>query len=81
MKLFYSIIALFICLVLVAQESKELEGVVIQGKTLSLPFNKTSQNVQIITKEQIKAMPASSIEEVLSYYSGIDIRQRGAHGV
>lgn len=81
MKLFYSINALFICLVLVAQESKELEGVVIQGKTLSLPFNKTSQNVQIITKEQIKAMPASSIEEVLSYYSGIDIRQRGAHGI
>ncbi|QYN51316.1 TonB-dependent siderophore receptor [Apibacter sp. ESL0404] len=81
MKLFYSIIALFICLVLVAQESKELEGVVIQGKTLSLPYNKTSQDVQIITKEQIKAMPASSIEEVLSYYSGIDIRQRGAHGV
>lgn len=81
MKLFISIMVLFMYLVLDAQQDRELEEVVIQGKTLSLPFNKTSQNVQIITKEQIKAMPASSIEEVLSYYSGIDIRQRGAHGV
>ncbi|MDR2123224.1 MAG: TonB-dependent receptor [Flavobacteriaceae bacterium] len=63
------------------QEDKELDDIIIEGKTISLPFLRTSQNVQVITKEQIAQAPASSIEELLSYYSGIDIRQRGVHGV
>lgn len=64
-----------------AQEGKELEDVIIEGKTLSLPLFQTSQNVQVITRKQIEQIPATSIEELLSYFSGIDIRQRGAHGV
>ena len=81
MKLLLSNVALSITFILAAQNHKDLGEVVIEGKTLSLPFYKTSQNVQIISREEIASMPASSIEEVLSYYSGVDIRQRGAHGV
>jgi len=81
MKLLLSNVALSITFILVAQNHKDLGEVVIEGKTLSLPFYKTSQNVQIISREEIASMPASSIEEVLSYYSGVDIRQRGVHGV
>ncbi|WP_128331062.1 TonB-dependent siderophore receptor [Apibacter sp. HY039] len=63
-----------------AQQENDLEHVVIEGKTLSLPFKQTSQNVQIITRKQIEKIPATSIAELLSYYSGIDIRRRGVNG-
>ncbi|MDR1877561.1 MAG: TonB-dependent receptor [Flavobacteriaceae bacterium] len=76
-----TLFCLFGVLALFGQEDKELEGVVIDGKTVSIPFSQTSQNIQVITKTQIAQAPATSIEELLSYYSGIDIRQRGVHGV
>lgn len=64
-----------------AQDEHVLNDVTVEGKSISLPFNNTSQSVQIITKEEIKNSPVSSVEELLSYQSGIDIRQRGALGV
>ena len=64
-----------------AQEEQVLDDVTVKGKSISLPFNTTSQSIQIITKEEIKNSPVSSIEELLSYQAGIDIRQRGTLGI
>ena len=64
-----------------AQEEQVLDDVTVEGKSISLPFNTTSQSIQIITKEEIKNSPVSSVEELLSYQAGIDIRQRGTLGV
>ncbi len=81
MKKYFTLLCLLFALILSGQEEKELDHVIIEGKTISLPLSKTTQNVQIITREQIERSPATSIEELLSYYSGVDIRQRGVHGV
>lgn len=38
------------------------------------------RNITVISANDIKAMPATNVQEILSYVSGVDIRQRGAGG-
>jgi len=83
-RIFFFLVSLSYTFPLFAQEiddDKELEAVIIEGRTLSLPFSQTSANVQIITRKQIEQSPSTSVSELLSYYTGIDIRQRGVQGV
>ncbi|HUH28042.1 TonB-dependent receptor plug domain-containing protein [Gelidibacter sp.] len=60
--------------------SSELEEIIIQGNRLQSPFSKSTRDIQVITQKQIQALPAKSLNEVLSYISGVDIRQRGPFG-
>ena len=39
------------------------------------------QNVQIISREEIQKLPVQTTAEILTYALGVDIRQRGPHGV
>ncbi len=57
-----------------------LHEVVVTENRLHIPFNRVSRNVQLLGREQIDALPARSINELLSYVSGVDIRQRGPFG-
>lgn len=57
-----------------------LEEVVIQGSRIQVPFNQSARDIQVITQQQIEALPAKSLNEVLSYIGGVDIRQRGPFG-
>lgn len=61
-------------------KSTEVEEVIIQGNRLQTPFNESTRDIQIITQKQIQALPAKSLNEVLSFISGVDIRQRGPFG-
>lgn len=61
-------------------KSAEVDEVVIQGNRLQTPFSEATRDIQVITQKQIEALPAKSINEVLSYISGVDIRQRGPFG-
>lgn len=61
-------------------KSHALEEVIIQGNRLETPFNKAARDIQVVTQKQIEALPAKSLNEVLSYISGVDIRQRGPFG-
>ena len=58
----------------------ELEEIVIQGNRLETPFNKVTRDIQLITQKQLEALPAKSLNGVLSYINGVDIRQRGPFG-
>lgn len=60
--------------------STEVDEVLIQGNRLQTPFSEATRDIQVITQKQIEALPAKSINEVLSYISGVDIRQRGPFG-
>ncbi|RZM26397.1 MAG: TonB-dependent receptor, partial [Pedobacter sp.] len=40
-----------------------------------------NRNIWIIDSEKIKSLPARSVSELLSYVSGVDVRQRGPGGV
>ena len=60
---------------------KDIDEVTVQGKIISLPYKKVNENIVIIAKEEIQNSPAKSIEELMSQFTGMDIRKRGANGV
>jgi len=62
-------------------QEKEIDEVNLQGRFLSIPYNDVSENVTVITKQQIENSPATSIDELLQFHSGLDIRRRGSNGV
>lgn len=71
-----------------AQENKlnkdtvnNLNEVMVKENRIKLPFSKQNRNLWIIDHEKIKSLPARSVSELLSYVSGVDVRQRGPGGV
>ena len=55
--------------------------VVVSEKRLSdIPFAMAPRNIQIISRDEILAMPAQSIAEILTWVAGVDLRQRGPQG-
>lgn len=61
--------------------TRKLNEVMVKENRLQLPFSKQNRNVSIIDQEKIKSLPVRSISELLSYVSGVDVRQRGPGGV
>lgn len=62
-------------------QEKTIDELNLQGRFLSIPYNDVNENVTVVTKEQIKNSPATSIDELLQFYTGMDIRRRGSNGV
>lgn len=59
----------------------KLNEVMVKENRLQLPFSKQNRNIWIIDREKIKTLPARSVSELLSYVSGVDVRQRGPGGL
>lgn len=59
----------------------ELGEVVVTASRIDLPVNLAARQVTIITRQEIERAPVRSIEDLLNYVAGIDILQRGPHGV
>ncbi|MFC0343656.1 TonB-dependent receptor plug domain-containing protein [Epilithonimonas hispanica] len=80
-----TITALSICVLsintIAQNKEKEIDEVNLQGRFLSTPYNDVNENVVVITKQQIQNSPATSIDELLQFHSGLDIKRRGSNGV
>lgn len=63
------------------QETEELQELIIEGNRLQLPFYQASRVIQVITKEDIAKLPVQSLNELLTYIGGVDMRQRGPFGM
>lgn len=61
-------------------DTTKISEVIIQENRFQIPFNQHSRNIQVLTQKDLKKLPSSSINEVLRYVSGVDIRQRGPFG-
>ncbi|MCH7399595.1 TonB-dependent receptor [Belliella sp. DSM 107340] len=59
----------------------DLGEVIIQENRIEIPFNKVSRNISIVSRKEIETTPARSLQEVLSFTPGVDVRQRGVSGV
>ncbi len=59
----------------------EIKEVVIQANRLDFLEKKAPKNIDVITQQEIKRVPAMSFADLLSYQSGIDVRQRGPMGI
>ncbi|WKN44612.1 TonB-dependent receptor plug domain-containing protein [Tunicatimonas pelagia] len=70
---------------LTAQEDSirtiEMANVVISENRMQTPFSESARSIHLVTREMIETTPAQSINELLSYVPGVDIRQRGPAGV
>jgi len=58
----------------------EINEVIIHENRLSTPISKQNRNVYVIDSETIKKLPGRTLQEVLQYANGVDIRQRGPFG-
>ncbi len=58
-----------------------LPDVVLQANRLQLRFSDVSRSVQVLTRRQLRSLPAQTVNEVLTYVAGVDVRQRGVNGV
>src|SRR5690606_33802022 len=68
----------------IAQEDSikilDLEEIIIKENRMEIPFNEVSRNIQLIRRRDIETTPARSLQEVLSFVPGVDVRQRGVGG-
>jgi vitamin B12 transporter len=74
---------IFISTTVFAQQdtSQLLQDVVIHSNRIQTGFDQTAASLIVISSTDIKESPALSVPDLLHYYAGIDIRQRGANGV
>lgn len=84
MKQLYLAICMLVCINLNAQDLQDsifsIDEVVINENRFSTPVSRQSRNVYVIDKATISKLPARSIQEVLQYANGVDLRQRGPFG-
>ena len=81
-KITPTVLAFFTVLNLSAQEKEsKIAEVTVQGKFLELPVAKVNENITVLSKAEINASPAKSVEELLATITGFDIRRRGGNGV
>lgn len=57
-----------------------LDPIVVTAGRIPEHLSKTSQSVSIISREEIENLPVDNVADLLEHVSGVDVRQRGAHG-
>jgi len=77
------IIFLFLAGNIIAQQLPEyqLEDVIVTASRTHLNSSDLTRSVEIITAEEIKKAPVSSVQDLLKYTAGIDLKRRGVDGV
>ncbi len=59
----------------------DLGEVIIRENRIEIPFNKVSRNIYVINRKEMETTPARSLQEILSFTPGVDVRQRGISGI
>ncbi|MGA1790795.1 MAG: TonB-dependent receptor plug domain-containing protein [bacterium] len=59
----------------------QLDPVVITGSYIPDHRSRVARSVSIISREEIGLLPVDNVQDLLEYVNGVDIRQRGTHGV
>ncbi|WP_296149234.1 TonB-dependent siderophore receptor [uncultured Flavobacterium sp.] len=84
-KIYFTILMLLLITAEVCAQTKKdsivgLNEIIINENQFSTPISKQNRNVYVIDKEAIKKLPARTIQELLQYANGVDLRQRGPFG-
>lgn len=58
-----------------------LNEITIQENRLQIPFAEQNRNIRILDQNLIRTLPVKSVNELLTYIAGVDVRQRGPWGV
>jgi len=57
-----------------------LSEITIQENRLQIPFSQQNRNITILDQKVIQTLPVKSVNELLTYVAGVDMRQRGPWG-
>lgn len=82
-SIYLSISLVFLCSIIQAQHNKnkvEIQTIDISANRLQIPFQENNHDLRVISRREIEQLPVQSIQEILSYVAGIDIKQRGPRG-
>lgn len=83
-KYFAIVVLLFINAILYAQTDKDsitgLDEIIINENQFSTPISKQNRNVYVIDRAAIEKLPGRTLQEILQYANGVDLRQRGPFG-
>jgi vitamin B12 transporter len=76
------LIFISLCIHVQAQNDKSLDTlqIISEKRLFGENIKNHGRNVEVITAKEISKLPVQSVNEVLSYWAGIDIRQRGPIG-
>jgi iron complex outermembrane receptor protein len=82
MKIFIALFALTLAIdsAFSQEDTTVYEEVIIERNRLDIPVNQATRNIEILTAKEIKELPVRTVNEVLSYVGGVDVRQRGPFG-
>jgi vitamin B12 transporter len=58
-----------------------LDPVVVTGSRIPEHLSRIGRSVSVITREDIEGLPVNSVSDLLKTIPGVDVRQRGVHGV
>ncbi len=59
----------------------EPEPLVVTASRIPVELDKLTRSVEVIDREALDALPVHSLQDVLEYALGVDVRRRGPHGV
>ena len=59
-----------------ASRNIKLEKIIITGKRTSTNISSATENVAVVSAEEIEKLPAENLSEILSYIPGVDIEPR-----
>lgn len=83
-KLYFAILFTSLTGSLAAQINKDsvtkMNEVIINENRFNTPISKQNRNIYVIDNVTIAKLPGRTLQEILQYANGIDIRQRGAFG-
>lgn len=63
------------------EQEYEMQAVTVTASKLATPLGEAAKLVTVISAKDIAAAPVRSIQDLLVYVAGVDVAQRGAHGV
>ena len=83
-----SIPCVFACITLICSvrqgyaqlSATNLDSVIIRDNRLQVPLRWQNRNIGILDRQAITSLPVKSVNELLSYVAGVDLRQRGPNG-
>lgn len=61
-------------------DTTQFEEIIIKGNRIENRFSQSARDIQIITAQEIEKLPVTSVNELLAYVGGMDVRQRGPFG-
>ena len=59
----------------------DLDEIEVNAQRVPVTYSQVARIVAVLERDQIEAAPAESIQEILEYLPGVDIRKRGGEGV